>query len=75
MTTIASIPCPHCNETVEHDVTLAGQTGNCPSCRKSFRMPNTELSLLTQIRDNIFAIRVALTVLTLVVVVWLLAHW
>ena len=49
--------CPHFKEPIQYDPSLAGKTGKCPSCGKTFEMPETELALLKQIRDNTAYIR------------------
>jgi len=61
-----NIPCPYCLQPVEFDVSTAGQFGKCPSCSKTFRMPDestyvTDPQLLLQIqsRDTLRTIRTA----------------
>ncbi len=61
-----NIPCPHCLQPVEFNASQPGQPGKCPSCRKSFHMPDEstcvvdpQLLLLIQSRDLLRTIRTA----------------
>jgi hypothetical protein len=49
--------CPHGDGPIQYDPALAGVTGQRPTCGKTFQMPETELALLKQIRDNTAFIR------------------
>jgi hypothetical protein len=70
MTTLPdNIPCPNCLQPVEFNASIAGQLGKCPSCCKSFRMPDEstcvtgpQLLLQIQSRDTLRTIRTAVIV-------------
>ncbi|MBC8355055.1 MAG: hypothetical protein H8E66_24005 [Planctomycetes bacterium] len=71
---IENLPCPYCGEPIEYTLAQAGNVGECPSCGEPCRMPDTDIALLTDIRNCLRTIRNAVIVLVVVILWWILSH-